>query len=422
MTRRGCRTLIHTAAIRLHGAWNSHQRSILVTSTIVMATMASLMLVKLFRVLLVWPNGAIDLKYYYLWVQPWLHGADVYGRLERPEYPPASMILLWPLAGWLSLSASRSLMAVADAAALVGLTAWLVRASGVRSAWARAGVALLLLSMTPTGAAIGNGQLSLILLSLVVGAVTVFVDRPPSWPRDLAGAALVTMALVKPSVSVPFLCLGLVVQRPIRPLVIVMSAYAALTVFAASFQPTSVWTLLSTAVTNGQRTARMAVDGNVHFLLRAIQLPSLMLPVTAAIGLALAWWVWRHRLEERWLLLGVIGLVARLWTYHRIYDGVLVVLAEVALLRIACLRSDDDAGALAGGLLGLTTLVFLSPGPGANVPLTLDLTIQAIQGCVTAIDLAFLIYYSERGFRWSRVPATPSTVPASFTSPSRMNS
>jgi hypothetical protein len=404
--------VIHAAAIRLRRTWNAHQRLILVASTLLMATMATLMLVKLFGALLVWPNGAVDLKYYYAWVQPWLHGTAVYDRIERPEYPPASMVLLWPFVGWLGLGSARWLMAAIDLVALVGLSAWMVRASEAHDVWRRAGAALLLLSMTPTGAAIGNGQLSLIQLSLVLGAATILLDRPPSWPRDLAGAALVTMALVKPSVSVPFLCLGFLVQRPIRPLLLVTAAYTALTLFAASFQPASVWTLLATALANGQRTARMAIDGNVHFILRAIRLPWLMLPVTAAIGLALAWWVWRHRQEERWLLLGVIGLVARLWTYHRIYDGVLVVLAEIALFRIASLRRSEDSGALAGGLLGLTALVFLSPGPGANVPLRIDLAIQAIQASVTAIDLGFLIYYSERGARWSRAPAMPSTVRA----------
>ena len=50
---------------------------------------------------------------------------------------------------------------------------------------------------------------------------------------------------------------------------------------------------------------------------------------------ALGVWLYRHRRVDLWLQLGVIAVVARLWAYHRLYDDVLVVLALVALFRIA---------------------------------------------------------------------------------------
>jgi len=51
-----------------------------------------------------------------------------------------------------------------------------------------------------------------------------------------------------------------------------------------------------------------------------------------------------------------------MWTYHRIYDDVLIVLAEVALFRVATRDVSADRRTLGGLLLGLTALAMLCPG------------------------------------------------------------
>jgi hypothetical protein len=63
---------------------------------------------------------------------------------------------------------------------------------------------------------------------------------------------------------------------------------------------------------------------------------------------------------DRWLLIGVAALIARIWTYHRVYDDVLILLPELALFRIAV--SQSHRATIAGGLLGVTALAMLSPG------------------------------------------------------------
>jgi hypothetical protein len=403
--------VIHAAAARTRLIWKSHERAIAGVAIGLMAVLGGTMVFLHFRVLVAWLRIPVDLNYYYSWIQPWFQGADVYGRPERPEYPPASMALLWPLFGWSDVSSARLLVAGLDAAALVGLTIWFVRASGATTPRARLFVALLCFSMTPTGAAIGNGQLILLVLPFVIGGVTLLVERPPSFGRDLAAAALLTVSLVKPSIAVPFFWLMILGRGWWRPLFFVAAAYAALTSIAAAHQPESVWSLLTTSVANGQRTARMAIDGNVHFLLRILGLSVLMLPVTAAIWFALGWWVWRHRTDPLWLLLAVIGLVARLWTYHRSYDSVLVVFAEIALFRIAAAGLDRDEGAVAGGLLAATVALFLLPGPIPGVSFIFSLACGALHGCITGLDLLFLVYYSERCLPPS-CAVTRSTVPA----------
>jgi hypothetical protein len=50
---------------------------------------------------------------------------------------------------------------------------------------------------------------------------------------------------------------------------------------------------------------------------------------------ALGVWGYRHCRVDLWVQLGVIAIVARFWAYHRQYDDVIVVLALVALFRIA---------------------------------------------------------------------------------------
>ena len=61
--------------------------------------------------------------------------------------------------------------------------------------------------------------------------------------------------------------------------------------------------------------------------------------------------------------MGVAAYVARLWTYHRWYDDMLILLPMVALFRVAKSRPTiGDADVTAGVLLGLTLLLMLAPG------------------------------------------------------------
>jgi hypothetical protein len=78
--------------------------------------------------------------------------------------------------------------------------------------------------------------------------------------------------------------------------------------------------------------------------------------------IALGVWTRWHRHIDPWVLLGVTGIVARVWTYHGIYDGVLIVLPIVALFRIVCRQSEVSARTvLAGVLLTATVAGMLCP-------------------------------------------------------------
>jgi hypothetical protein len=51
-----------------------------------------------------------------------------------------------------------------------------------------------------------------------------------------------------------------------------------------------------------------------------------------------------------------------MWTYHRVYDDMLILLPEVALFRIAKQSLSARQSLIAGTLLGLTAIAMLCPG------------------------------------------------------------
>jgi hypothetical protein len=379
--------------------WLIHGSRLLAGAALLMAVMGVMMLTARFTRLISDPNGAIDLRYYVDWAHLWFDRQPVYALPEGPEYPPGSMPILWLLVGWLSFDHARLWWALIDVVALVGLAVGYIKATGARGFAARAFVAMLLPSMTPTGAAVGNGQLILHVLPTLLIAMIVLPRRASGWRRDGGAALLLAFSLVKPTISVPFFWAACVVYGGVRVVLLAAAAYAGLTLIAAAFQDATLWDLLKTCVLNGVRQATMAPDVNLQFVLRLLGLHAWMLPASALALGSLGVWTYRHRRHDVWVLLGVAALVARLWTYHRLYDGVLVTLAEVALFRIASRRfRTDGIGVAAGTLLAANVLIFLFPGPagpGGAFP-RIGFALLIGQAAMTVIDLAFLLYAGAR--------------------------
>ena len=69
-------------------------------------------------------------------------------------------------------------------------------------------------------------------------------------------------------------------------------------------------------------------------------------------------WVIVHRKADPWALAGFLGIVARLWTYHRIYDDLLLVPAVIALYR----HLDNSRKKWRQSLLILSLASLLAPG------------------------------------------------------------
>lgn len=340
------------------------------------------------------PVGAVDLKMRHEEVHGWFAGIPVYGG-PNTGYPPASFVLFWPLLGWLELTPARWLWAVATIAALIWLIYLLFQETGAETTLERVFVALIPLAIYPTGATIGNGQLMVLLLpALVAGLARLQGAR--SWRADLLAASLMLIALVKPSVSVPFFWILLIVPRTWRPAVLVVIGYLGLTFFAAAFQDSSLVAILRVWLSGVSGLASWGGYANLHALLAAVNLENWSLPASFLLLLALGLWVYRHRERDPWLLLGVTGFITRFWTYHGWYDDLLILLPMIALYRIAKRSTEGRQGIIAGVLFACTLLVMLAPGGLYLLPppwKTLYVTVQVV---VWILGLIFLLDQARR--------------------------
>ena len=148
---------------------------------------------------LIWADiGAIDLHQRYREVLAWFSGELVYGEINTAVYPPASYTMLYPFVGYDSFPFVRWLWAASTIVALVSLIYLLFRETKANTWLERSFIALMVLSMYATGQTIGNGQLTIhVLLLLVAGVV---------WMRraTISTSVLMTLALIKPTLSLPF--------------------------------------------------------------------------------------------------------------------------------------------------------------------------------------------------------------------------
>jgi len=339
------------------------------------------------------PMGGIDLWLRHMEVRFWFSGFPVYRELKNAIYPPASYALLWPLVGWLELRSATVFWAISTAAALGWLVWLVVKESGAKTRLERTFAALIPLSMYATGATIGNGQLIIHLLPMVVGGLLLLRRARRAWHEDLLAAMLLMATLVKPNVAIPFFLLLLLVPGSLRPAMFAILGYAVLTLLAASFQEAGLVSLLRNWLEVGSRIAVLDGTADLHTWLAAMDLQAWILPASFLLLLALGVWIYIHRSRDIWLLLGVTAIATRFWTYHRWYDDLLILLPMVALFRLA--RKGGDV--LAGVLLGFTMVMSLAPGGLYLLPPPWNEVYVGCQTvCWTAVLMFLLISASRR--------------------------
>jgi hypothetical protein len=384
----------------LRSWWADHHTTLLRLAVALMAVAALVWLGYQFWRLLwgsapIWhssPSGAVDLKNLHDVVQHWFAGRPVYSKLGYAVLPPATYAILWPFLGWLAVTPARWLWAATTVAALGWLVYLIVQESGTDTPLERVFVALMPISMYATGATIGNGQLIVHFLPMLVAGLLLLQQGQRGWHEDLWVAALILMALVKPSVSVPFFWIVLFVPGRLRPAMFVVSGYVALTLFAASFQEPGLWPLLQGWMLHGSEVTARQGYADLYIWLATLGLEEWILPVSLLVLAALGLWTYRHRYVDLWLLLGVTAFVARFWTYHRWYDDLLVLLPMVALFRIAKRGpSADGSDVVAGVLLALTLLTTLAPGGLYLFPLPWNRLYVTGQVFVWIVVLVFLL-------------------------------
>ncbi|MBI5446659.1 MAG: DUF2029 domain-containing protein [Deltaproteobacteria bacterium] len=343
-------------------------------------------------------RGGIDFAIIRGLTVTWFQGVPIYEEQRTTAtYPPASYALFWALLGWLPSGGAKLLWGITAAAALGWLVRLTVRESRAETPSERALAALIPLSMYATGATVGNGQFTIHLLALIAGGLSLL--RNPRWTpgRAALGSVLVLASLVKPTVSAPFCWIALFASKTVWPAACVAATYAGLTVFAASFQETGLSGLLKAWLRLGLEAASAAGESNLQLWLAKAGLESWALPAALLVLGALGLWIHRHRRADLWVLVGVTAVVARLWSYHRWYDDMLLLFPLLALFRVA---KEAPAGGLLGpaaGILFSVTLVStLAPGGLYLLPASWTTAYTGAQSAVWIAALLFLAAAARR--------------------------
>ena len=276
-------------------------------------------------------SGAIDLKLRHEETLLWFSGGDVYG-LPRLTYPPATYALFFPSLGWNHINTARWLWAGLSLFLCVFLVRTVWRQAGAVKPADRATWALLVMAMAPVSVTIGNGQVGLWVLVAILAAISRIEQGVPA--GGLPMAVLLALALVKPTASLPFLWL-FVALGEYRGLIGGLLLYSLLTLGAAGFQDESLMGLLGSWLEQYRLSFQEPGYANLNSLLSPPFLETWGVVLSLLVLLAGGAWVIVHRKADPWALAGLLGVIARLWTYHRIYDDLLLVPAVIALYRHA---------------------------------------------------------------------------------------
>jgi hypothetical protein len=353
----------------LRKCWVIHEKSLLHSAIIFMSLLAVVRLIYEFHRLVFVSDGAIDLRLRYDEVQQWFAGLPVYSDNEAAVYPPASYILLWPFLKPFSWTMVRWLWALI----LPVMTGWLIylaiKESRLKSTRSRITLTLFIIAIYPTVITIGNGQLPLLIIPAFLTGILFIRRQGIGWKQDLWVSFLLLFSLLKPSISVPFFWIVMISGNFIRIVTLVLIGYGILTFWAASFQQETYLALVHQCLQNATIVAGAGGYGNIHSGLIILGLEAWILPVTCLILILLGAWVYYHRHADLWLLLGVTAIVARVWTYHRLYDDLLILLPMITLLRIARQETTDKHSDVVAGILFFCSwLALLAPGTLLQLP------------------------------------------------------
>ncbi|MGV7222784.1 MAG: glycosyltransferase 87 family protein [Nitrospinales bacterium] len=347
-------------------------------------------------------KGAIDLKLLYFWVNQWSAGNPVYEELSTvaaSTYPPASHIILWPFLGWLNFTSALWLWAFTMMGALTWLIIIVVRESLAETFLERLFLVLLILSMYSTCITIGNGQLGIHILPPLLWGLLMIQRSQKTWLMDLIISLMILFCLVKPSITVPFFWILLCKRKGLRPAVMIVFMYIFLTFFAVSFQETGFFVLMKEWLLTAKHAALNAKYGyaNLHQWMSGIGFGDWIPHASLSVLILLGLWLYYHRNKDIWLLMGVTAIISRIWTYHALYDDILILIPMVALFRIAkqgASRGGEDMKA--GILLVISWFSMLSPGRFLTFPPPWNLLFKIGQPVVWFAILFFLLIQISR--------------------------
>jgi len=414
--------------------------------------------------------GGIDVQNRFIETQSWFRGDLVYGVYADAVYPPASYALFKMVFNGLGWGLAKPLWYLLSLAAGGYLSWQLVRHSLANTWWERWFLGLMPFAFYSVGAALGNGQLMVFVLPLVLTAVLLLNRPQPKGQTLCLGAVLMLFALIQPAIAAPFFWLLLLVVPKRVPAILVVLLYLLATVVAILFQVEAtrnvdpaiqssgranagapaytgyifanedanrelkaggddgpikdwpqkalkggkaVWNQWTRQAQSGAKYgSQLGGYGTVHNLLGAWGLSQYNGLASVAILATLGAWIWRNRRGDLWLLLAVTAIVARVWTYHRWYDDLLLLVPMTVLFRITKQPQYSVVSkTIAAGLFLWLWLFLLAPGVlyffAAPAPLV------AMQVTGWLVTWLFLALVADRGRKQPILPTEPVPSPDS---------
>ena len=346
------------------------------------------------------PLGAIDLKQRYEEVFFWFRGFPIYGVIRTASYPPASYLMLWPFMGWMTTTSACWVWAFTSAICLLWLSTIFLKASHASTRHEKIFIFLIPFSMYASGATIGNGQLIVHILPVLLTSILLLHGKRLALRTELAASCLFILALIKPSIAAPFFWIVLFVPGKLRIPLFIIVGYAGLTMLSGTFQDQSVLALMSGWMESSREVlARIAFRysySNLNSWLYNLGLESLASYASLFALLLLGAWIRLNRKADIWLIISVTAIIARLWTYHAWYDDLLIAPAIITLFRIT--KTTSLTGYLPGLFKVITyasILLMLAPGGHYLLPTPfkdLYIAAQALTWVILLVILAWLAH------------------------------
>jgi hypothetical protein len=224
------------------------------------------------------------------------------------------------------------------------------------------------------------------------------------WRTDLFAALLILFSLVKPTLSAPFFWIVLFRTGRLRPAALVILGYSALWLLSSWAREPALGNLAGQVVGEFQQSVRASAAAaahegsyaNIHTWLAALGMKKWAFFASLGFLGALGIWCYRHRHKDLWLLIGVSAMVARLWTYHRLYDDVLLLLPLVALFRLAKGEQVPGSDRTLAGILAGTLWVDIHAPTWIllTLPSPWDLPFKIFQPLLWVAVLGFFVYHT----------------------------
>lgn len=337
------------------------------------------------------PKGAIDLHIISSFVLDWFSGQPSSG-----TYPPASYILLWPFLGWLPFPMLRYVWGVS----IIFMLCWLIyqfeKSSGIETGLEKAWFRLFAVSNYATAIIIGNGQLIIHLLPILLAGILFLHDRRLSWGKELWAAILLLFATIKPSISFPFFWIAFFTCGSIRVVSACVVAYIVLNLAALTFRSENIVTII-------QRWRLTVLDidlgyANIHHWCQVLDIMqwSMLFSILLLGGLGI--WILVRRHADIWVLLGVTAIISRIWTYHQLYDDLLIFIPIVALFRISQkdIAREKGLDVIAILLIIASWAGLLAPGTLLRLSFPIGTPFRVGQTLIWGGMLCFLLYWAEK--------------------------